>query len=174
MDNGQKLVDAVKKQMLAALATLNQCIDNCPASEWDKSHNDAPFSQVLFHTLFYVDYYLSEDEHEFKAQPFHAENKSLFRDYEELEYKKAEEVYTKAEITKYMDFCYAKTNGYFEKAEAENLFLKSTHRDMQNIEFIIYITRHVQHHAAQLGLRIQQVTGKELRWEPSGWDRPQN
>ena len=31
-------------------------------------------------------------------------------------------------------------------------------------ELSIQVTRHVQHHAAQLGLRVQLITGKELDW----------
>jgi hypothetical protein len=61
----------IRNQMMAALATLNQCIQNCPDNEWHKSHNDAPVSQVLFHTLFYADFYLSPSENEFKSQLFH-------------------------------------------------------------------------------------------------------
>jgi hypothetical protein len=159
----------LRDQMLAALATLNQCIQNCPDNEWQKSHNDAPFSQVLFHTLFYIDFYLSPTEHEFRVQLFHKQNKAIFRDYEELEYKKPEQIYTKEEILLYLKFCYDKINDYFKKIEDSNLLEKSSTKDMTFMELLIDTTRHIQHHAAQLGLRIQQLTGKELKWVSSGW-----
>ena len=60
------IAEMVRSQFMAALGTLKQCIRNCPEEEWNQSHKDAPFSQVLFHTLFYLDYYLSASEEEFK------------------------------------------------------------------------------------------------------------
>jgi hypothetical protein len=159
----------LRNQMLAALATLNQCMQNCPADEWQKSHNDAPFSQVLFHTLFYTDFYLSPNEHEFKLQLFHRQNKAIFRDYEEFEYKKSEQIYTREEILVYLKFCHDKINKYFDEIKDSNLSEKYSAKNMTFMELSIYNTRHIQHHAAQLGLRIQQVTGKELKWISSGW-----
>jgi hypothetical protein len=155
------MIDIIKKQSLAALMTLKQCIDNCPDKEWHESHKDAPFSQVIFHTLFYTDLYLSKDAEEFKKQLFHLNNKNIFRDYEELEYKKPEQIYTKEEIILYYDFCYKKIIDYKEN----DLTMKSNFGNITIYEKIICgIIRHLQHHAAQLGLRIQQITGKELEW----------
>jgi uncharacterized damage-inducible protein DinB len=146
------------------LKTLNQCINNCSDKEWQKPHNDAPFSQVIFHTLFYTDYYLSPNENEFKSQLFHEQNPGIFRNYEELEYRKPEQLYTKEEIKLYMNYCYNKINEYFDKLDDTALIKECGHRNMKSIELLIYIIRHIQHHSAQLGLRIQQITGKELEW----------
>lgn len=158
--------------MLAALATLNQCIETCTDDEWEKSHNDAPFSQVLFHALIYTDYYLSLDEQEFKAQQFHGENEDIFRDYEELDYKEPIEVYTKNEIKKYFDFCRAKTDRYFEGLQDSSIMEESRHLGgMKNLELLIYVIRHIQHHAAQLGLRLEQAGGEEQGWKRSGWGK---
>ncbi|MCL2214600.1 MAG: DinB family protein [Treponema sp.] len=161
--------EIIENQMLAALATLKQCFDNCPDTEWEESHNDAPFSQVMFHTLFFTDYYLSVNEIEFKLQKFHIDNKNLFRDYEELEYKKAEHVYSREEIKKYFDFCFNKVKKYFKDNKSGIFTEDSAFIKMTVCELLIYLIRHIQHHAAQLGLRIQQITGKELIWVSSGW-----
>jgi len=158
-----------QNQIMASLATLNQCIDNCPDAEWDKPHNDAPFSQVLFHTLFYIDFYLSMNEKEFKLQRFHKENFKLFRDYEELEKIKPIEQYSKNDIKDYLNFCRNKVDDYFFKIENDRLLDESSFKKMKIMELLIYVTRHIQHHAAQLGLRVQQVTGKKLNWVSSGF-----
>jgi hypothetical protein len=92
----------------------------------------------------------------------------MFRDYEELEYKKPVQTYTKTEILEYLNFCYAKVDAYFNNIEDNHLLEKNTVKDMPFIELLIYNTRHIQHHAAQLGLRVQQITGKELEWVSSG------
>jgi uncharacterized damage-inducible protein DinB len=163
------LTKAIKDQMLASLCTLNQCIENCPNKEWNESHKDAPFSQVLFHTLFYLDYYLSLNENEFKEQDFHKANKNMFRDYEELDYKKAENIYTKEEIVIYMNFCHGKIDIIFEDIGDTQLEIKTNHNNMILGEILMYTIRHTQHHAAQLGLRIQQITSQELKWIKADW-----
>ena len=33
----------------------------------------------------------------------------------------------------------------------------------------IFTARHIQHHAAQLGLRLQLRSGVEMRWKSSGF-----
>lgn len=73
-------------QFHAALCTLNLCIDRCPESHWDAPVVNLKFCQVVFHTLFFADYYLqpSDDAQAIREQPFHRDHASYFRDYEEL------------------------------------------------------------------------------------------
>ena len=161
--------EIIKSQLLAALATLNQCVSNCTDKEWNESHGDAPFSQVLFHTLFFLDYNLSPDAESFKAQQFHKDHKSIFRDYEELVDKEAQEIYTKDEIGVYLNFCREKIESFYAAIKAADFLEKTKHRDMTYLELAIYCTRHIQHHAAQLGLRLQLLSGNELKWVSRGW-----
>jgi hypothetical protein len=159
------VMGCAKKQLLASLATLGHCVETCPKSEWNQVHGDAPFSQAAFHTLFYVDYYLSPDEAGFKSQAFHAEYAAMFRDYEELEDKKAVHTYSLEEIKTYFEFCRQK----IMSLEVGDALKTSTHKSFSFLELWIYVARHTQHHAAQLGLRIQQITGKELKWFSQGF-----
>jgi hypothetical protein len=167
MENNEtikNIIEPLRNQMLAAMSVLNQCINNCPNDEWNESHNDSPFCQVLWHVLFYADLYLSRDISEFRSQVFHIEYKNIFKDYEELEWKKPENIYTRDEIILYYDFCRNKVKEYFIKINESDLDKKSNYKNMTMIEALIEIIRHIQHHAAQLGLRVQQITGKELEW----------
>ena len=160
-------IQTIEKQLLAAMATLGQCIKNCPDADWDQSHGDAPYCQVVFHTLFYLDFYLSGDEESFKAQDFHTSHRSFFRDYEELIDKIPENRYVKPEIDRYFTFCLGKTHRTLGKMEDDRILDMSGHKGMTYIELFIYITRHIQHHSAQLGLRLQQKYGHELDWVSS-------
>jgi hypothetical protein len=155
------MFEILKRQILSALATLRQCIDNCPDNEWNETHGDAPFSQVLFHVLVYTDLYLLESGEDFKNQRFHLENKNFFKDYYDLENKMPKNVYLKEDIVTYYNFCYKKAMDY-----EQNDLMKKSHWAKRTIyeQIISGLIRHIQHHAAQLGLRIQQITGKELKW----------
>ena len=158
-------------QFEAAMCTLNQCIANCPDGEWSVPHPDGPFSQVLFHSLIFTDIYLGREEEAVKTQEFHEKNKAMFKDYEELEDRKPVQVYSREEIKRYFDFCLKKGRIEIAKESSESLGGESgfDYRKFSRLELYIYLIRHIQHHAAQLGLRIQLSTGRELRWVGSGW-----
>ena len=161
----------IQNQIEAALATLNQTIENCPLSQWNEKHGYDPFCQVVFHTLFYTDVYLGRDNIDIREQPFHKENHVFFKDYEELENKIPVNLYAKESCMDYMSFCIKKCNDLVSKETGESLMgdCGIARRNMSRLELYIYLTRHIQHHAAQLGLRLQEITGKELQWVGSGW-----
>ena len=158
-------------QYEAALSTLNYCIINCPDGEWDQKHEDAPFCQVVFHALFYVDFYLENEEDTFKEQEFHKNNTNLFRDYEELEYQKAQNLYSKNECNLYLRFILEKCKEKLLNVQDDKLLEKPLIRPSisNRLELHIYSIRHIQHHAAQLGFRLQLINNKEMIWYSSGW-----
>jgi DinB superfamily len=162
--------ESVLNQFLAVMSTLNQAIQNCSPKEWNEDHFDSPFSQVVFHVLIYTDLYLGRDKDDVKKQDFHRENGTLFRDYEEFEDRKPVQVYTKAEVEKYFRFCIDKGRNEILKETEQSLLGESGFhgRNFSRLEMYIYLIRHIQHHAAQLGLRNQAAGGKELKWVGSG------
>lgn len=168
--NTHKLCNAIVSQMKAALATLQQCIDTCPDAEWHQAHGDYPFSQVVFHTLFFTDYYLERDEASFTTQEFHREHAAFFKDYEELEWKEPVNVYDRADCERYLTFCVDKCAATIAKDDEQSLFGPSgfASKSFSRVELYGYVIRHIQHHAAQLGLRVQLLTGKELTWVNRG------
>jgi len=164
------LNDIVLHQFQAAMSTLHQCIVNCPADEWNREHPDSPFSQVLFHTLIFTDVYLGRSEEAIKSQEFHRAHPEIFRDYEELEDRIPVNLYSRDQIEEYFTFCMSKGDTEIAK-ETEASFYGSSgfpNRSFPRLELYVYLTRHIQHHAAQLGLRVQLSTGTELRWVGSG------
>ena len=158
--------NALRHQLKAALNTLGQVIGTCPDAEWQKEHGDAPFSQVVFHALFYADFYLGRDSLPLKDQPFHQTHQETFADYEELEDRKPVRLYKKEFCRDYLAHCLAKVDAMLEAETMKSLMDESgiDFRHCTRMELFIYNERHIQHHAAQLGLRIQQVTGEELKW----------
>jgi hypothetical protein len=165
------LTRGLSSQLLAALRTLKDCIDRCPASEWNERHNDYPFCQVAFHALFDCDYHLCDSERELKAQAFHKDNVESFSDYEELLERKPRHLYGRGFIIEYYEHCANKAVSAIEaKNEASLLAPKADiTKSMTRLERYINITRHAQHHAAQLGLRLQFLTGKEMDWIGRGY-----
>lgn len=153
-------------QLTAALQTLSHCIDRCPVHLFNESQGDHPFSQVVFHALFYADYYLGTDAVSFKDQPFHVAHSMEFADYEELEDVEPVHLYEQSFCQAYLEHVKRKAN---DTLQAESLAVLRgpsgiSFRHMARAELHVYNTRHIQHHAAQLGLRLQFALGEEMPW----------
>jgi len=168
---GNELSTSILNQFLAAMCTLKQAMTDCPDEQWSEGHFDGPFSQVVFHVLIFADIYLGRSEEGIKEQPFHQANKAFFGDYEELEDRLPQNTYDRADIEKYFHFCLEKGRTEIAKETTPSMFGESgfSYRKFNRLEMYIYLIRHIQHHAAQLGLRNQQVVSKGLRWIGSGW-----
>jgi hypothetical protein len=161
-------------QFHAALSTLGQAVDGCPQSEWNESQGDYPFSQVVFHTLFFTDYYLERNPESFRLQGFHRNHPEFFRDYEELEWQEPKNIYDRSGCGEYLLFCIDKSAAVISADTVKTLGGPSgfENRPSTRGELYIYTVRHIQHHAAQLGLRVQLLTGRELQWVSSGIMKP--
>jgi hypothetical protein len=163
----------IANQFDAALCTLNACVDRCPDAAWDAPVANMKFCQVAFHTLFYADYYLGPDGEKdaFRAQPFHRENAAMFRDYEEFEPREQVLLYDRPSIRKYLQHCRTKAANVIESETAESLAAPAAfgRRAFSRAELYVYNTRHIQHHAAQLSLRLRLDHAIEVPWVGSGW-----
>lgn len=174
MDTSKTMLPVLKETLLAqykaALATLRQALERCPESDWHESHGDFPFSQVVFHTLIFTDLYLEPGPERLKEQPFHKANREFFRNYEELEPVEPTNTYDRDGCRRYLAFCVEKCERVLmDEGEAELLGPSGfERRPPTRLELHIYNIRHIQHHAAQLGLRLQPITGRELDWVKRG------
>lgn len=157
-------------QYKAALQTLQNCIDECPLEQWRGKVANHSFSQSAFHALFFADIYLGKDLDEFKNQSFHKQHSSEFRDYEELQSKVPENTYTKSFVMDYLEYCHRKVESVVGnetetalKAKSEIPWLEITRGELH-----IYNIRHIQHHAAQLTMRLRLETNVNIGWVRSG------
>ncbi len=140
-------------QYEAALCTLHECVTRCPEQMWQAPVVNHPYSQTVFHTLFFADLYLGENMDAQPAQAFHRQNAEAFADYEQLEDRIPQGTYEKPFISDYLGFCRNKVAEVVSNESAEML---------ANI-------RHIQHHAAQLILRLREKAGIDMPWVKSGW-----
>src|SRR5262249_34894153 len=58
-------------QFEASLCMLNDCVRKCPQEHWEGRIANDSFRQVAYHTLFFVDLYLSPNEAEFILRDVH-------------------------------------------------------------------------------------------------------
>ena len=156
------------QQFGAAMDMLESAMRACPDHLWSDpsrrpewvGRNVVGFWYVAYHTLFWLDFYLSESEEGFvPPAPFtlcELDPSGLL----------PERPYTKNELQTYLDHgrekCRATIGDLTEQhAQQRRRFPWG---EVSGAELLLYNMRHVQHHAAQLHLLLRQTTGSTPGW----------
>lgn len=155
------------RQFGAAIDMLDNSLRACPDEFWQERLYEersvqpqfAEFWYVAYHTLFWLDFYLSDSAESFAPPaPF---------TLSELEAGLLpERVYTKAELQNYLEKGRNKCRAKLE-ALADPLIPQRSRPDspeMSVAELLLYNMRHVQEHAAQLSLFLGQKVGSAPGW----------
>ena len=175
------MLDTIKTSIVdqyeAALSMLKACVDKCPDTVWNGPVANYRFWQVVFHTLFFTDLYLGPNAESFRRQPFHLDHAAFFGDYD-ADYEPFEDPaprpYDKASLLIYLEFCRRKVT---EALSAETVETLSAPDGFGKPEFSraklhLYNIRHIQHHAAQLSLRLRLDANEGICWVGSGRREP--
>ncbi|MEM8680367.1 MAG: DinB family protein [Planctomycetota bacterium] len=165
---------AVSNQYEAALRTLSHAVEACPDEAWHAAIANRSCAQAVFHALFFADLYLDTDPESMQQQPFHREHATVFRDYEELEDRKPVHEYSKEFVVAYVEHVRTKAVQRLREATPGSLESPAPFQwvDMSRAELHVYNIRHLQHHAAQLILRLRLNGPIEFPWYKSGGLRP--
>jgi hypothetical protein len=158
MDTTAKTV--LWSQFGAAIDMLENAINACPDDLWGDQKREPQFWYLVYHTLFWLDFYLSDSPDGFQPPaPFKLE-----------EFDPAgvlpERVYTKAELQTYLEHGRKKCRtaiGALTDEKARQRFWTGR-RDLSILELTLYNMRHVQHHAAQLNLILRQTIDSAPNW----------
>ena len=166
METLTTLKELLAHQYEAALTTLGLCIDRCPEELWHGKVGNRSMCQVAFHTLFFADYYLGENEAAQLEQAYHKERAAVFRDYEELQPRVPVLLYERGDVVDYLQFCLAKAERTVMRESEEVLAgpCNFPRKSFSRAELHVYNIRHIQHHAAQMSLRLRLDAGVEIPW----------
>ncbi len=167
------LAELLAHQFDASLCTLHLAVSRCPDSSWRQPVAAWKFCQAAFHATFFADVYLqaSDDVDALRRQPFHVEHAAEFRDYEELQDREPVLLYEKPFVLGYLQDVRRKAQETIARESAEVLAGPSgfRRRKCSRAELHVYNIRHIQHHAAQLSLRLRLDAGIDIPWVGHGW-----
>jgi len=167
------LKDLLAHQYEASLSMLHLAIARCPEASWNERVANLKYCQAAFHVVFFGDVYLqpSDDVNALKRQRFHIEHAADFRDYEELEDRAQVLLYDKAFVLNYLLFVRSKASETIARESADVLAGRSgfARRKCSRAELHVYNIRHIQHHAAQLILRLRLDTKVDIPWVGHEW-----
>ncbi|MDZ4684247.1 MAG: DinB family protein [Planctomycetaceae bacterium] len=159
----------VTSQFEAALCMLKEAIEQCPPEHWDGRIAQLTFRQVAYHTLFFVDVYLSPSEQGFELRELHQRGGD---EREPIPCPGLSQVETLA----YLTICREKLLATLAAESPETLQGPSgfAHRRFSRGELHLYNLRHVQHHTGQLSAHLRRVDERfrgrdSLTWIGQGW-----
>ncbi|NJN99519.1 MAG: DinB family protein [Anaerolineales bacterium] len=148
------------QQFEAAIAALEEAMHVCPDDLWNDRSQPLEFWYVTYHTLFWLDLYLSGSVEGFTPpDPF---------TLDELDPAGLlpERPYTKDELQRYLDHCRRKCRATLEALTDEKARQRCNFSwtEFSFAELLLYNMRHVQEHAAQLNLILGEETGSAPGW----------
>jgi hypothetical protein len=158
MDSFWKKV--VWQQFGAAIETLENAMVACPEKLWNDRSRRPEFWYLVYHTLFWLDFNLSDSPEGFSPPaPFGLEEMDPTGII-------PERPYTKDELQTYLEHgrkkCRDRIQALTEEKAHQRWVFGSV--DLSVAELLLYNMRHVQHHAAQLNLILRQTIDSAPRW----------
>lgn len=148
------------QQFGASIDMLENAMLDCPDEIWGDRSQQPEFWYLVYHTLFFLDLYLSGSIDGFKPpDPF---------TLDELDPAglMPERVYTKNELQIYLRHCRRKCQMTIDTLTDEKACQNCVFSwgEISFAELLLDNMRHVQHHAAQLNLILRQKTNSAPRW----------
>lgn len=148
------------QQFGAAIDMLENALLACPEELWSDRSRRPEFWYVVYHTLFFLDLYLSGSVEGFTPPaPF---------TLDELDPAGLlpERPYTKDELHSYLEHgrkkCQVMTEALTDEKARQRCAFEWV--DVNEAELLLYNMRHVQHHAAQLNLILRQTIDSAPGW----------
>jgi DinB family protein len=146
-------------QFDAAIDMLDNAIMACPDTLWGERERRPEYWYLVYHTLFFLDYYLDESPEQFRPPAPYTLG--------ELEPDvMPDRVYTRDEMRAYLAHGRAKCRAVIaglDPARAGRRYANGR-LDLPFVELLLYSLRHVQHHAAQLNLILRQTVNSAPTW----------
>ena len=157
-------------QFEAALCMMNDCVEHCPPEHWDGKIGKYAFWHVAYHTLCFVDLYLTPNEEAFQLRDLHPQG------WRELDDEYPSRRFEQPEIARYLAICRQKAVGTIASETRASLEGPSGHsrRQFSRGELHLYNLRHVQHHVGQLSAFLRRIgvafeDVQTLQWVDTGW-----
>jgi len=158
MDSKWKTI--IWQQFGAAIDMLENAIRACPKHVWGDCIDYREFWYIVYHTLFFLDFYMSGTDKGFTPPaPFtlgELDPAGVLPD----------RVYTKDEMLTYLEYGRKKCRAGMDALTEEEAHQRCEFErpDVTAAELLLYTMRHVQHHAAQLNLILRQTVDSAPRW----------
>lgn len=163
MNANQQLSQSIAEQYGAALTMLENIIKSCQNELWEDTTRETVVSQVVYHTLFFIDYYLSSDTEERENFKGKLGKDCMGERTDGMEWNK---IYSKKELLDYLGDIRQKANKRFAKLTLEELQDESLFHwhGSSVLSSLLYNLRHIMLHVGALHVRLNIVGKEPMKW----------
>ncbi|MGC3946453.1 MAG: DinB family protein [Chryseolinea sp.] len=155
--------ESLWQQFDASIEMLKNAIVMWPDAKWEHPRR---FFDMAYHTLFFLDYYLTNPPEAFAPPLSYILLKEVPED--RIDDIFPERLFTKPEMLDFLEACRRKCHdvisGITEDTIQTRWIEQDSSRNYLMIELLMYNMRHVQHHAAQMNMMLRA----EIKNAP-GW-----
>jgi hypothetical protein len=160
------LKESLWTQFGASIDMLKNAITAYPEDHWD---NNRKFFYIAYHTLVFLDYYLTIPHKNHPAPlPFTLAASEAEIDSDALDDIMPDRIYSKNELLDYLQLnrekCRQAIAGLTEEQLKERWIEDGGDMNYAVLEILLYNMRHVQHHAAQLNMLLRKQIGSAPGW----------
>ncbi len=171
----EALRSALKSQYHAALAMLRQAIERCPDDLWSGGDYANPFWRIAYHTLYFVHLYIQPSAAAFRPWEHHQTGiqdmddipaPPDIQDLTEFPHRPPQtgEPYTKAQVLEYCTVCEEMVDDAVDALDLLDRESGFSWYKLPKAEHQLVAIRHIQHHTAQLGVRLREAAGAGIDW----------
>jgi len=167
------MVEFIRRTLIgqfdAALCMLHQCLAACPPEHWEGQIASASFRQMAYHTLFFVDLYLSPSQEAFVHRELHQRGGDEFQ-------PRFSDGLSQNETIAYLANCREKAHAALAAETEQTLQGPSgfSWYPVSRAELHLINIRHIQHHTGQLSAYLRRCSDalkdkSALPWVGAGW-----
>lgn len=155
-------------QFEAAFCMMDHCIVQCTDEQWESLIAAASVRWAAYHTLFFVDHYLTPTEAGFTLRPLHAIGGNELSD-------ELSPGLSRAATREYLAICREKARVEIMAETEKTLAAPAafTWRKFPRAELHLYNLRHLQHHTGAISAHLRRLNPelphKALPWVGTGW-----
>ena len=166
------LKEASIRQLFATLDMTSDIIEKCPESYWNQKISGHVIWQLIYHPLFYVDFYSNDLDksimhpaEDYRPSDIFTENRpnSSLTDPGVV-------IPTKNQLKKFIGFLKTKTKELIMNATEEDLQQISSFEwlGMTKLECVLYYSRHLMEHVGQVSGYLRKDHGIVIKWKGVG------
>lgn len=162
------LRQALKEQIHAGLAMLAQCIERCPDDLWTSGIHPRTYWRIAFHTVFYAQLYMGQNEAAFQPWPGHREDVAALLDgaaeIEPYEFEGATVPYNQMNMLDYLAYVDSLVDPTVDALDLQRMDSGfSWYRNISKLSHELLNLRHIQGHVGQLS-ELLMAHGIDIDW----------
>ena len=151
-------LDICRNEYHALFEMAHKAINHCPEELWSNERKDPPYWLLVYHTAFYLDFYLRAAPEEFETRfdisgPFDLA-------------AKMKRTLSKKELKNYLISIKRRCNRVLASLRSKELEGKNTYTwtGPTLAHRLVYNVRHAQHHIGQLNLMLRHHQAEAAAW----------